>query len=51
MHECFVIVATTVLFVAHKQEFLGTFKQWERNLRYNMCLLLDFCTRFQERTV
>ena len=45
MHECMVIVATSVLFVAHKQGFECTF--WVMGMvppiEY-MSLLLDVCT-------
>jgi len=48
MNECTIIVATTVLFVAHKLEFLCTVKQWKRNAHF-ISLLLNFHTQFQER--
>ena len=35
MHECTVIVATTVWFVVHR-DFHVLFKQWEQNPCYNM---------------
>lgn len=38
---------TAVLFVAHKYEFLYTFKYWKRNPFYNVSILFDFRTRFQ----
>jgi hypothetical protein len=48
MNDCTITVAATVLFVAHKLEFLCAVKQWKRNPHF-INLLLNFHTRFQER--